>query len=85
MARRRSRPGSRAPDAIEDGVTGVLADSDEDFEGALKRLLGDPLLRRRLGRAACERALSLTWENTARGTLAVLAAEARRRAGSGPC
>jgi glycosyltransferase involved in cell wall biosynthesis len=67
-------------DAIEDGVTGMLADSDEEFQGRLESLLRDPLLRRRLGRAASERVAPLTWEATARGTLAALASDARRRA-----
>jgi len=65
-------------DAIDDGVTGVLVDSEEDFARELKTLLCDPLLRRRLGRAAVEHVAPLTWEATARGTLAALAAEARR-------
>ena len=68
-------------DAIEDGVTGVLAGSDEDFESKLKKLLDDALLRRCLGRAASERVAALTWEAAARGTLAVLADEARGRKG----
>jgi glycosyltransferase involved in cell wall biosynthesis len=41
-------------DAIEDGVTGLLA-RPEELRPALERLLGDPELRRRLGSAARER------------------------------
>ncbi len=66
-------------DAIDHGLTGMLADLDEDFEQELELLLRDPMLRRRLGRAAADRAVSLTWGATARGTLAALATEARRR------
>jgi glycosyltransferase involved in cell wall biosynthesis len=73
---------SRIPghlDAIDDKVTGMLADSDEDFERGLETMLTDPLARRRLGRAAAERVAPLTWEATARGILAVLAGEVRTR------
>ena len=65
--------------AIEHGATGLLADGDDDFERQLETLLRDPLLRRRLGRAASEHVAPLTWEATARGTLAALVADAQRR------
>ncbi len=65
-------------DAVDHGLTGMLADSDEDFERHLETVLGDPLLRRRLGRAARERVAPLTWEATARGTLAALVSAAAR-------
>jgi glycosyltransferase involved in cell wall biosynthesis len=71
---------SRIPghlDAIDDGVTGMLCDSDEDFARGLETVLSDPLTRRRLGRAACERVAPLTWEATARGILGVLALNTR--------
>lgn len=42
-------------DAVEDGVTGLLAEPGE-LRGALERLLGDGALRARLGAAARERA-----------------------------
>jgi len=67
-------------DAIDHGVTGILADRDDEFESHLEALLSDSLLRRRLGRAACEHVAPLTWEATARGTLAALVADARSRA-----
>ncbi len=38
-------------DVIDHGVTGMLADRDDELEHQLETLLGDPLLRRRLGRA----------------------------------
>ena len=66
-------------DAIEHGVTGMLTDRDDDFARHLETLLCDPLLRRRLGRAASERVTALTWEATARGTMAALVADARSR------
>ncbi|HLN05081.1 MAG TPA: glycosyltransferase family 4 protein, partial [Acidimicrobiales bacterium] len=66
-------------DAVDHGITGMLAEGDDDFGAELVALLGDPLLRRRLGLAAAARAAPLTWEATALGTLTALAAEARRR------
>ena len=73
---------SRIPghiDAVIDGVTGHLADNDDEFLVALERVLTDPEHRRRRGQAALERAASYTWDRTARDTLAVLAEESRRR------
>jgi glycosyltransferase involved in cell wall biosynthesis len=66
-------------DVIDHGVTGMLADRDDELEHQLETLLGDPLLRRRLGRAAASRVAALTWEATAQGTMAALVADARRR------
>jgi glycosyltransferase involved in cell wall biosynthesis len=66
-------------DAIDDGVTGRLVEGADDMVEALRSLLTDPDLRRRMGEAARRRAAGLTWDATARGTLAVLAAEATRR------
>jgi glycosyltransferase involved in cell wall biosynthesis len=66
-------------DAIDHGISGILVDEDGDFEQQLATLLGDPMLRRRLGLAAASLAAPLTWEVTAHGSLAALAAEARRQ------
>ena len=66
-------------DVIDHGITGMLADRDDELEQQLETLLADPLLRRRLGRAAAARVAPLTWEATARGTLAALVADARSR------
>lgn len=47
--------GSRAgsiPDLVEDGVTGILVDSDAELARALERVLSDRGLAERLGRAA---------------------------------
>jgi glycosyltransferase involved in cell wall biosynthesis len=40
---------------VEDGVNGFLVDGPEGWAGALRRLLADPALRRRLGAAGRER------------------------------
>jgi glycosyltransferase involved in cell wall biosynthesis len=55
------------PDAVQDGVTGFLAEPDdvEGLAGALVRLLGDTELSRRMGRANRRWAETLTWEKCA--------------------
>lgn len=58
---------SGAEDAIEHEVTGLLADADAvSVATALGRLLGDDVLRARLGAAARERARRSTWRENAR-------------------
>jgi glycosyltransferase involved in cell wall biosynthesis len=47
---------------IEDGVSGLLASSDEAFVAAAARLAGDAATRERMGRRARERALQFTWD-----------------------
>ena len=48
---------SAIPELILDGVTGTLCDPADPkaFAAALARLIGDPALRRQLGRAGAER------------------------------
>ena len=65
-------------DAVVDGVTGVLA-VPGCLGPELAALLTDDARRRRLAAAAQARAAELTWEATAAGTLAVLAAAAQHR------
>lgn len=57
--------------SVVDGVTGVLAAPD-DLADALVRVLTDDALRARLGRAARDRAASLTWDASALGIMRVL-------------
>jgi glycosyltransferase involved in cell wall biosynthesis len=64
-------------DAVRAGVSGVLA-APHELGAAIGRLLADPDRRAELARGAREHASALTWEATAMGTLAVLAAEAER-------
>ncbi len=64
-------------DAVEDGVTGLLFDNDDQFVKEVDRVLSDTVLRGRLSRAARERAGTRSWEATALGTFELLAAEAR--------
>jgi glycosyltransferase involved in cell wall biosynthesis len=66
-------------DAVLDGVTGMLADDTTSLVRGLDTVLRDEVLRKRLGLAAEEHAARFTWDATARGTLAALAAEALSR------
>lgn len=56
------------PDAVKDGVTGYLAEPGDvaGIAEALLRLLEDPSLNRRMGRANRQWAETLTWEGTAK-------------------
>ena len=78
---------SRIPghvDAIDEGVSGLLVDSDDDYAGALASLLADQAARERLGAAAAQRAAGLRWERTAYDLLAILAAGPRAAVGQAP-
>ncbi len=60
-------------DAVEDGVTGLLVPPRHPaaLREAVERLLGDPELRRRFGRAGRERARrELSWEDVTGATIA---------------
>jgi glycosyltransferase involved in cell wall biosynthesis/O-antigen/teichoic acid export membrane protein len=64
------------PESIVDGETGVLADDVPELTVKVREIVEHPDLRDRLGEAARVRARSLTWENTAEGSLKVLNAAA---------
>jgi glycosyltransferase involved in cell wall biosynthesis len=66
--------------AVVDGVTGLLARGQAGLTAGLDRLLGDPVERARLGRAARARAVELSWDRTAAAMLDVLVADAIGRA-----
>jgi glycosyltransferase involved in cell wall biosynthesis len=66
-------------DAVRDGESGLLFDDEDGMVKALDMVLSDPGLRARLGAGALAYASTLSWEATARQTLAELAAEAMRR------
>jgi glycosyltransferase involved in cell wall biosynthesis len=80
-------------DAVENGVSGVLAEVGvEDtaagrpptaFAASLRSVVTDPVVRARLGRGARRRARALSWEATAAGALDALVDEAvaRKRPG----
>ena len=65
-------------DAVVQGESGLLVERDDDFAGALERVLTDGTLRSRLGRGALARARWFTWGATARRSLEALAEEAAR-------
>jgi glycosyltransferase involved in cell wall biosynthesis len=65
-------------DAVSRGVTGLLASTQEEFVAQLDTVLSDAALRDRLRSGALTHAERFTWAATARGTLEVLAREARR-------
>jgi glycosyltransferase involved in cell wall biosynthesis len=62
------------PDAVEDGVTGLLVPPGDvpRLRAAITRLLGDAVLRRRLGEAGREAArVRLSWTAATEATIAV--------------
>lgn len=65
-------------DAISDGVSGLLFDTDDELVDLLERVIKDELLRRRLSAGALARASALSWDATAYRTLELLADEAVR-------
>lgn len=69
-------PISGHSDAVEDGVTGFLAEPGAEMEQRISDLLSNPLLRRRMERAARRRAATLTWDRTALDMMRLLAAQA---------
>jgi glycosyltransferase involved in cell wall biosynthesis len=65
-------------DAIDDGRTGLLADTVDEIVTASSAVLGDEELRRRLGASARQAAGRFSWDRSALVSFAVLAAEAER-------
>jgi len=68
-------------DAVLDGRSGLLFSDLDEMVATLDATLADEVLRKRLGIGAVEHAARFSWEDTARGALAVLAAEALSRRG----
>ncbi len=60
-------------ESVVDLVTGLLVDDIDGLAEAVRRLLGDEDLRRRLGTAAAARADEFAWDTTARQFAQVLA------------
>jgi glycosyltransferase involved in cell wall biosynthesis len=71
-------------DAVVEGQTGLLFDDVPGMVSTLDSVLTDEVLRKRLSEGAFEFSSGFTWENAARGALAVLAAEALARRGPPP-
>ena len=66
-------------DAVVEGESGLLVADRDEMVAALDARCSDEVLRRRLGVGALEHAGRLTWDATARGTLAALGTEALSR------
>jgi glycosyltransferase involved in cell wall biosynthesis len=60
-------------ESVVDRVTGLLVDDLDGLTEAIRRLVDDPELRRRLGTAAAARADEFAWDTTARLFAQVLA------------
>jgi glycosyltransferase involved in cell wall biosynthesis len=65
-------------DAVQDGVSGLVAEPGPAMEEAVHTVLRNQIVRRRLERGALKRAQQLTWDRTALQTLQVLAGDAIR-------
>jgi glycosyltransferase involved in cell wall biosynthesis len=66
-------------DAVAHDVSGLLVDQIGDFAGALEAVLGNDVLRRRLGAGAKMMAARFTWEAAAAGALGALVEESTSR------
>ncbi|WP_340538758.1 glycosyltransferase family 4 protein [Nocardioides sp. GXZ039] len=67
-------------ESVQDGVTGVLVETPQEFTAALDRLLGDHSLRGTMGAAAMDLSHSYTWEHAQEsfGVVVLAALEGRR-------
>jgi len=68
------------PDAVEDGVTGLLVDGNDidQISIAVQRLLGDPALCQRMGQAGRLKALANSWPQKSAQLRAVLVEAVRK-------
>jgi glycosyltransferase involved in cell wall biosynthesis len=64
-------------ESVLDGGTGVLVDDLDELTGAVDRLLGDSLTRRRMGAAAARHAAAYSWPASVSGFAGVLSAAVR--------
>jgi glycosyltransferase involved in cell wall biosynthesis len=64
-------------DALDHGISGLLAEPGAEMVEAVHSILSNELLRKRLQRGAWKRAQSLNWDRTALETFRVLASECR--------
>jgi glycosyltransferase involved in cell wall biosynthesis len=71
-------------DAVVEGRTGLFFDDVTGMVDALDSVISDDILRKQLSVGALEFSNRFSWDNAARGALAVLAAEALRRRGPPP-
>jgi glycosyltransferase involved in cell wall biosynthesis len=57
---------SYEPDYVVNGVTGLLADSDEQLSAALARMIEDSRVRERMSAAAVQHAANFEWDGVSR-------------------
>lgn len=50
------------PDCVVDGVTGLLADTEDELGAGLERLINDPELRTKMGESAVAHAARFDWD-----------------------
>ena len=68
-------------DAVVEGRTGLFFDDVPGMVDSLDTVLADEVLRKQLSEGALEFSNRFSWENAARGALAVLGADALKRRG----
>jgi glycosyltransferase involved in cell wall biosynthesis len=61
-------------DAVDDELSGLLFDNDDQLVKALDKVLADEGFRARLSAGAREKSMSFGWDATALGTMEALAA-----------
>jgi glycosyltransferase involved in cell wall biosynthesis/O-antigen/teichoic acid export membrane protein len=66
------------PESVVDGETGVLAHDTDELKRRVGQVIERPELREQMGAAAERRALTFTWERSARAYLEVIEDEAAR-------
>ncbi len=66
-------------DAVVDGESGVLFDTLDEMGNSLHSVLTDEVFRKRLSMGAVDFSSQFSWDTTARGALATLAAESMLR------
>ena len=66
-------------DAVDNGRSGLLVDTDDELASSITRVLTDAPLRALLGDGALSHARNFTWTATARGAMQALVADAHRR------
>lgn len=75
---------SGAQDAIADGETGFLIDAertDEELPQAILRILKNPDMKHRMGKAGRQRALAMSWDRCAEQTVTAYEASLRKKDG----
>lgn len=65
-------------DAVAEGVSGLLADDEDELARHIAAIATDPALRDRLGAGALQHSARFTWEATARSILTALGEERAR-------